>query len=77
MRHKEQVLCLPPAANLVRDVRVKNKLEVNSVIEVNGLSISPSYYFVSFCQALGFRDCLLDVGSHAIFWICAAALLPN
>ncbi|KAL2925501.1 Nardilysin-like [Bienertia sinuspersici] len=34
MRHKEQVLCLPSAANLVRDVCVKNKLEVNSVIEL-------------------------------------------
>lgn len=36
MRHKDQVLCLPSAANLVKDVRVKNKLEVNSVVEVNG-----------------------------------------
>lgn len=34
MRHKEYVMCLPTAADLVRDVRVKNKLETNSVVEV-------------------------------------------
>ena len=34
MRHKEKVLCLPSGANFVRDVRVKNKLEPNSVVEV-------------------------------------------
>lgn len=34
MRHKEQIICLPSAANLARDVRVKNKLEVNSVVEL-------------------------------------------
>lgn len=34
MRHKESVVCLPSSAGLVRDVRVKNKLETNSVVEV-------------------------------------------
>lgn len=34
MRHKEYVMCLPAAADLVRDIRVKNKLETNSVVEV-------------------------------------------
>ncbi|KAK4370214.1 hypothetical protein RND71_009689 [Anisodus tanguticus] len=34
MRHKEYVMCLPAAADLVRDVRVKNKLETNSVVEL-------------------------------------------
>lgn len=34
MRHYERVICLPPGANLVRDVSVKNKLERNSVLEV-------------------------------------------
>lgn len=34
LRHKEFVMCLPPSADLVRDVKVKNKLETNSVIEV-------------------------------------------
>ncbi|CAO2840084.1 unnamed protein product [Amaranthus hypochondriacus] len=34
MRHKEKVLCLPSGANFVRDVRVKNKLEPNSVVEL-------------------------------------------
>lgn len=34
MRHKEYVMCLPTAADLVRDVRVKNKLETNSVVEL-------------------------------------------
>ncbi|GAB4860208.1 hypothetical protein Ancab_011687 [Ancistrocladus abbreviatus] len=34
MRHKEHTLCLPLGANLVRGVRVKNKLETNSVIEL-------------------------------------------
>lgn len=34
MRHKEQVLCLPSGANLVRDIRVKNKMETNSVVEL-------------------------------------------
>ncbi|KAL2470900.1 Insulinase (Peptidase family M16) family protein [Abeliophyllum distichum] len=33
-RHKESVVCLPSSANLVRDVRVKNKLETNSVAEL-------------------------------------------
>ncbi|KAF8397033.1 hypothetical protein HHK36_018671 [Tetracentron sinense] len=34
MRHKERVMCLPSGANLVKDVRVKNKLETNSVVEL-------------------------------------------
>ncbi|KAA0033496.1 nardilysin-like [Cucumis melo var. makuwa] len=34
MRHYERVMCLPPGANLVRDVSVKNKLERNSVLEL-------------------------------------------
>ncbi|KAH9621847.1 hypothetical protein KSS87_013161 [Heliosperma pusillum] len=34
MRHKENILCLPSGANLVRDVCSKNKLETNSVVEL-------------------------------------------
>ncbi|KAL3653227.1 hypothetical protein CASFOL_002908 [Castilleja foliolosa] len=34
LRHKEFVMCLPPSADFVRDVRVKNKLERNSVVEL-------------------------------------------
>uniref|UniRef100_A0A6M2EQF5 Peptidase M16 N-terminal domain-containing protein n=1 Tax=Populus davidiana TaxID=266767 RepID=A0A6M2EQF5_9ROSI len=34
MRHEEHVICLPPSANLVRDVNVKNKSETNSVVEL-------------------------------------------
>ncbi|KAG5585506.1 hypothetical protein H5410_045940 [Solanum commersonii] len=34
MRHKEYVMCLPTAADLIKDVRVKNKLETNSVVEL-------------------------------------------
>lgn len=34
MRHKEYIMCLDSGADLVRDLRVKNKLETNSVIEV-------------------------------------------
>lgn len=34
MRHQERVLCLPLGASLIRNVCVKNKLEVNSVVEV-------------------------------------------
>lgn len=34
MRHEEYVMCLPSGADLVRDVRVKNKLDTNSVVEV-------------------------------------------
>lgn len=34
LRHQEFVMCLPPSADLVRNVKVKNKLEKNSVIEV-------------------------------------------
>ncbi|OWM66636.1 hypothetical protein CDL15_Pgr010287 [Punica granatum] len=34
MRHKEQVICLPSGANLVRDVHAKNKSETNSVVEL-------------------------------------------
>lgn len=34
LRHKEFVMCLPSSADLVRDVKVKNKLETNSVVEV-------------------------------------------
>ncbi|KAL6998784.1 nardilysin [Sarracenia purpurea var. burkii] len=34
MRHKEHVMCLPSGADLVRDVKVKNKLETNSVVEL-------------------------------------------
>ncbi|PIA59677.1 hypothetical protein AQUCO_00400519v1 [Aquilegia coerulea] len=34
LRHKERVLRLPSGANLVRDVLVRNKLEVNSVVEL-------------------------------------------
>ncbi|XP_073021907.1 nardilysin-like [Primulina eburnea] len=34
LRHREFVMCLSPGADLVRDVRVKNKLETNSVVEL-------------------------------------------
>ncbi|GAV58620.1 Peptidase_M16 domain-containing protein/Peptidase_M16_C domain-containing protein [Cephalotus follicularis] len=34
MRHEEHVICLPAAANLVRDVNVKNQSETNSVFEL-------------------------------------------
>lgn len=34
-RHKEIVMCLPSSADLVRYVKVKNKLETNSVVEVS------------------------------------------
>ncbi|XP_048324467.2 nardilysin-like isoform X1 [Ziziphus jujuba] len=34
MRHVEQVICLAPGANIVRDVSVKNKMEKNSVVEL-------------------------------------------
>ncbi|GER35472.1 insulinase (Peptidase family M16) family protein [Striga asiatica] len=34
LRHMELVMCLPPSADLVRDIRVKNKLETNSVVEL-------------------------------------------
>ncbi|KAH6828296.1 Insulinase family protein [Perilla frutescens var. hirtella] len=34
LRHKEFVMCLPSSADLVRDVKVKNKLETNSVVEL-------------------------------------------
>ncbi|RWR80472.1 nardilysin-like protein isoform X1 [Cinnamomum micranthum f. kanehirae] len=34
MRHQERVLCLSPGASLIRNVCVKNKLEVNSVVEL-------------------------------------------
>ncbi|KAF9594541.1 hypothetical protein IFM89_033511 [Coptis chinensis] len=34
LRHEECVICLPSGANLVRDVCVKNRLEVNSVVEL-------------------------------------------
>ncbi|KAL3829021.1 hypothetical protein ACJIZ3_017823 [Penstemon smallii] len=34
LRHKESVMCLPLSADLVKDVRVKNKLETNSVVEL-------------------------------------------
>ncbi|GFQ04195.1 insulin-degrading enzyme [Phtheirospermum japonicum] len=33
LRHKEFVMCLPPSADFVRDVRVKNNVERNSVVE--------------------------------------------
>lgn len=36
LRHKELVMCLSPCADLARDVKVKNKLERNSVVEVIG-----------------------------------------
>lgn len=34
LRHKEFVMCLPSNADFVRDVKVKNKLETNSVVEL-------------------------------------------
>ncbi|KDP45687.1 hypothetical protein JCGZ_17294 [Jatropha curcas] len=34
MRHEEHVLCLPAGSNLARDVKVKNKSETNSVVEL-------------------------------------------
>ncbi|KAL5757085.1 hypothetical protein ACOSQ2_021831 [Xanthoceras sorbifolium] len=34
MRHQEHVICLPAGANLVRNVRAKNKCETNSVVEL-------------------------------------------
>ncbi|KAL8106522.1 hypothetical protein AgCh_023328 [Apium graveolens] len=34
MRHKESVMCLSSGSNLVRDDKVKNKLEPNSVVEL-------------------------------------------
>ena len=39
LRHAERVICLPSGANLVRDVNVKNKLEKNSVVEVNFIEL--------------------------------------
>lgn len=34
MRHKDNIVCFPPSADLVRDVPVKNKLDTNSVVEL-------------------------------------------
>jgi len=34
MRHKEYIMCLSSGADLARDIRVKNKLETNSVVEL-------------------------------------------
>ncbi|KAK2652999.1 hypothetical protein Ddye_012855 [Dipteronia dyeriana] len=34
MRHQESVICLPSGANLLRNVRVKNECETNSVVEL-------------------------------------------
>ncbi|XP_030537462.1 nardilysin-like [Rhodamnia argentea] len=34
LRHREHIVSLPSGANLVRDVRVKNKSETNSVVEL-------------------------------------------
>lgn len=34
MRHKDNILCFPPSADMVRDVTVKNKLDTNSVVEL-------------------------------------------
>lgn len=34
MWHQERVLCLPAGANFIRNAKVKNEMEVNSVVEV-------------------------------------------
>ncbi|XP_058075334.1 nardilysin-like isoform X3 [Magnolia sinica] len=34
LRHQERVMCLPPGASLIRNMHVKNKFEVNSVVEL-------------------------------------------
>jgi nardilysin len=34
MRHKELIMCFPASADLIRDIKVKNKLETNSVVEL-------------------------------------------
>ncbi|XP_031485488.1 nardilysin-like isoform X2 [Nymphaea colorata] len=34
MWHKERVLCLPAGANFIRNAKVKNEMEVNSVVEL-------------------------------------------
>ncbi|KAI3760352.1 hypothetical protein L1987_50746 [Smallanthus sonchifolius] len=34
MRHKDNIICLPSSADIVRDVTVKNKLDTNSVVEL-------------------------------------------
>lgn len=34
LRHKECVMCFPCGANLIRDVKVKNQMETNSVVEL-------------------------------------------
>jgi len=38
MRHREHIVSLPSGANLVRDIRAKNKSETNSVVEVSRIS---------------------------------------
>lgn len=51
LRHQGRVLCLPSAAKLMRNVRVKNELEVNSVIEVIYFSFVVNY-------DLTYKNCL-------------------
>jgi len=51
MRHKEQVLCLSSGANLIQDVRVKNKMETNSVVEVRILLSSLLLCFLVFSSS--------------------------
>ncbi|KNA04271.1 hypothetical protein SOVF_201220 [Spinacia oleracea] len=65
MRHKDQVLCLPSAANLVKDVRVKNKLEVNSVVELY-YQIEPENAVDSLRQK-GFSDLFDEIIQEPFF----------
>lgn len=37
LRYYDKVLCIPTGASLLRSVNVKNKLEVNSAVEVMNL----------------------------------------
>lgn len=59
MRHKEHIICLPSAANLVRDVPVKNSSETNSVLEVRG---GYSSYCSSFLYTIRMNFFLLVFG---------------
>lgn len=67
-RHQERVLCLPSGASLIRSVRVKNDLEVNSVVEVLNFLSFASYgsyrlyilLLVNLCIFLFYHCCTVD-----------------
>ncbi|KAJ9698882.1 hypothetical protein PVL29_007786 [Vitis rotundifolia] len=66
MMHKEHVINLPSGANLVRDVRVKNKPETNSVVELY-FQIEPECWAKSTIKLKALVDLFDEIVEEPLF----------